>query len=263
MTIKSKQQIEQMTTLSVEQKKELCTYLGRAQGRNKDYVIECDGDGADSLLAWWHQHQHKAAARSQKRTSRQPRQNHPTLQVFKTEHISKLNAIFDEYVLNSTITIEDKMKGCRTGKHITSCPQSPIVKIASIVTGRTDGELFAEAFNSTSTDYTIKAGTINKNTKVSTITIIRTNEVSYNRHGRYYKYFKNQNMLESVGGSVKITQLPNCNVEQAFTYLDIIKTDSIGCTFCELAVRVANRFMYISKYKQKRNSKKVKSFELY
>lgn len=75
MTIKSKEQIEQMTSLSVEQKKELCTYLGRAQGRNKDYVIECDGDSADSLLEWWQQHKQKAAARSAKRTSRQTRQN--------------------------------------------------------------------------------------------------------------------------------------------------------------------------------------------
>ena len=75
MIIKSKEQIEQMTSLSVEQKKKLCTYLGRAQGRNKDYVIECDGDSADSLLEWWQQHQQKAAARSAKRTSRQTRQN--------------------------------------------------------------------------------------------------------------------------------------------------------------------------------------------
>lgn len=74
MTIKTKEQIVQMTSLTVEQKKELCTYLGRAQGRNKDYVIECDGDSADSLLEWWQQHQQKAAARSAKRTSRQTRQ---------------------------------------------------------------------------------------------------------------------------------------------------------------------------------------------
>lgn len=75
MIIKTKEQIVQMTSLSVEQKKELCTYLGRAQGRNKDYVIECDDDSADSLLEWWQQHQQKAAARSAKRTSRQTRQN--------------------------------------------------------------------------------------------------------------------------------------------------------------------------------------------
>jgi len=70
MKIKSKEQIEQMTNLTVEQKKELCTYLGRAQGRNTDYAIECDGDDADALLSWWQQHQHKAAARSAKRANR-------------------------------------------------------------------------------------------------------------------------------------------------------------------------------------------------
>ena len=56
MIIKSKEQIE-MTSLSVEKKKELCTYLGRAQGRNKDYAIECDGDDAAALLNWWHSRQ--------------------------------------------------------------------------------------------------------------------------------------------------------------------------------------------------------------
>lgn len=59
-----------MTSLTVEQKKELCLYLGRAQGRNADYAIECDGDDADALLSWWQQHQQKAAARSAKRENR-------------------------------------------------------------------------------------------------------------------------------------------------------------------------------------------------
>lgn len=73
MIIKSKEQIAQMSSLSVEQKKELCTYLGRAQGRNKDYVIECDGDDAAALMNWWQQHQQKAAKRASKRRERSGR----------------------------------------------------------------------------------------------------------------------------------------------------------------------------------------------
>lgn len=74
MTIRTKEQIEQMTSLTVEQKKELCTYLGRAQGRNADYAIECDGDDAAALLNWWQQHQEKAAKRAARKKSQPERQ---------------------------------------------------------------------------------------------------------------------------------------------------------------------------------------------
>lgn len=115
MTIKSKEQIEQMTNLSVEQKKELCTYLGRAQGRNKDYFIECDGDSADALLSWWHQHQQKAAARSAKRANRHTtaERQQQSLAEQCLQVISELADVRGKSVKDALATLKDQIDEVR------------------------------------------------------------------------------------------------------------------------------------------------------
>lgn len=115
MTIKSKEQIEQMTSLSVEQKKELCTYLGRAQGRNKDYFIECDGDSADALLSWWHHHQQKAAARSAKRANRHTtaERQQQSLAEQCLQVISELADVRGKSVKDALATLKDQIDEVR------------------------------------------------------------------------------------------------------------------------------------------------------
>ena len=102
MKITSKQQIEQMQGLSVEVKKELCTYLGRAQGRNVNYAIEFSGDDAESLLWWWQQHQAKAAKRSARKKERPERQQQSI--------IEKCHEVISELATVKGVTVNDVIK---------------------------------------------------------------------------------------------------------------------------------------------------------
>ena len=151
--------------------------------------------------------------------------------IFKNEHISKLNQIFEDFVLKSATDVEDKMNGKDEPKFITSCPQSPIIKIATLVTGKSDGELYADAFN------------VNKASGTSLITITRKDEITYYHSGRSFVYHKKNNYLESVGSGIKITNLRHSDVDFTFKCLDLLKLDSLGCTYADLTDRTLKSMM--------------------
>ena len=163
--------------------------------------------------------------------------------IFKNEHISKLNQIFEDFVLKSATDVEDKMNGKDEPKFITSCPQSPIIKIATLVTGKSDGELYADAFNELSSDYTVKSGNVNKASGTSLITITRKDEITYYHSGRSFVYHKKNNYLESVGSGIKITNLRHSDVDFTFKCLDLLKLDSLGCTYADLTDRTLKSMM--------------------
>lgn len=112
MKISKKEQIEQMTSLTVEQKKELCTYLGRAQGRNADYTIECDGDDAAALLNWWQQHQEKAAKRAARKKSQPERQQQSLSEQCETV-ISELAYVYGVTVKEVIKQLQAKIETAR------------------------------------------------------------------------------------------------------------------------------------------------------
>lgn len=163
--------------------------------------------------------------------------------VFTNAHIERLNQEYEKYILDSSAYIEQKMESCDKERFSTSCPQAPIIKIASIVTGKNDGELFAEGFNELSTDYEVKCYPSKNKSGVNFISVTRTNQVHCEHSGRHFVYDRTSNILECIGGSVKITNLQRDRIEKAFSYIDILKVDSFGGTFAELAERVTDFLM--------------------
>jgi hypothetical protein len=112
MRISKKEQIEQMTSLTIEQKKELCTYLGRAQSRNADYAIECDGDDAAALLNWWQQHQVETAKRAARKKSRPERQQQSLSEQCETV-ISELADVYNVTVKEVIKQLQAKIETVR------------------------------------------------------------------------------------------------------------------------------------------------------
>lgn len=160
--------------------------------------------------------------------------NMNSISFFDASCISRVNELFEDYILNECFTLEDKVEASIDKKIHTSTPQSAIIKIASAVTGRTDGEIFAEAVNNLSTKIKVSVGTQNRN-GISTICVTeRPNVFTIGNQG--FKYERRSRVLESIGASKVVWGVPVTKVQVACEYLNILDNQhpTISCSFSGL-----------------------------
>ena len=145
----------------------------------------------------------------------------------------------EAFLLDASAQLEEKMREKKGLEWITACPKSPYIQIASEISGKPTQEIFTEFYNRLGRDFIARP----MNNGTSKISMMSSDVMAYNHNGRRFTHNKKTNVLESIGSSIKIPGIHRDEVETAFKYLDLLSTETLGCTYSELKDRVIMHLM--------------------
>ena len=165
-------------------------------------------------------------------------------QIFNETHLEVLNQMFEDSVIESVVTLEERMKMRKEEKFIGIVATTPIFKVARTVTGKTLPELFNDSANELSNKIVFYGGSTNAKTG-STMVNCKSKDLKFVFHTRAYKYTPESLTLESVGGARVITGVSYQNAKNVCKTLEKIlsENESIDCTYPQLVEKVGQYFI--------------------